>query len=124
MFSILIVEDDLKLAQLLQSYMEKYGGRAEAVQEFDQVMEVFQDIRPDLVLLDVNLPVLSKIWIKSVGESQFKLKYHTTINADTTLHELNCSKKEDLAFIKRMVLSRRPISEQFGVSNNQGLFMF
>jgi OmpR family two-component system response regulator YxdJ len=39
MFSILIVEDDLKLAQLLQSYMEKYGYRAEAVQEFDRVME-------------------------------------------------------------------------------------
>ncbi|NEW09507.1 response regulator transcription factor [Paenibacillus sp. SYP-B3998] len=50
MFSILIVEDDLKLAQLLQSYMEKYGYRAEAVQEFDRVMEVFQGIRPDLVL--------------------------------------------------------------------------
>ncbi|WP_310832368.1 response regulator transcription factor [Paenibacillus pedocola] len=56
MFSILIVEDDLKLAQLLQSYVEKYGYRAEAVQEFDRVMEVFQSIRPDLVLLDVNLP--------------------------------------------------------------------
>ncbi|WP_025682144.1 response regulator transcription factor [Paenibacillus maysiensis] len=56
MFSILIVEDDLKLAQLLQSYMDKYGYRAEAVQEFDRVMEVFQSIRPDLVLLDVNLP--------------------------------------------------------------------
>lgn len=56
MFSILIVEDDLKLAQLLQSYMEKYGYRAEAVQEFDRVMEVFQGICPDLVLLDVNLP--------------------------------------------------------------------
>ncbi|OCT12177.1 DNA-binding response regulator [Paenibacillus pectinilyticus] len=56
MFSILIVEDDLKLAHLLQSYMEKYGYQAEAVQEFDRVMEVFQGIRPDLVLLDVNLP--------------------------------------------------------------------
>ncbi|SDE15365.1 DNA-binding response regulator, OmpR family, contains REC and winged-helix (wHTH) domain [Paenibacillus sp. UNCCL117] len=56
MSSILIVEDDLKLAQLLQSYMEKYGYQAEAVREFDRVMETFQDIRPDLVLLDVNLP--------------------------------------------------------------------
>ncbi|OAS17967.1 response regulator transcription factor [Paenibacillus oryzisoli] len=56
MFSILIVEDDLKLAQLLQSYMEKYGYRAEAVHEFDQVLDVFRRIGPDLVLLDVNLP--------------------------------------------------------------------
>ena len=56
MFSILIVEDDLKLAHTLQSYMEKYGYRAEAVQEFDRVIEVFQGIRPALVLLDVNLP--------------------------------------------------------------------
>lgn len=56
MFSILIVEDDLKLAKLLQACLEKYGYRAELVQDFDQVMEKFHDLRPDLVLLDVNLP--------------------------------------------------------------------
>ncbi|OKP94512.1 GNAT family N-acetyltransferase [Paenibacillus sp. P32E] len=61
---------------------------------------------------------------ESVGESQIKLKYLPTPNADTTLRKLNCSRKEDLAFIKRMVLSRRPVSEQFGDINNLGLFMF
>ncbi len=55
-FTVLIVEDDLKLAALLRSYIEKYGYRAATVQAFDRVLEEFRRIGPDLVLLDVNLP--------------------------------------------------------------------
>ncbi|CAG7626872.1 response regulator transcription factor [Paenibacillus allorhizosphaerae] len=56
MFTILIVEDDVKLTQLLRTHIEKYGYTAVAVTEFDQVTEAFTQIRPDLVLMDVNLP--------------------------------------------------------------------
>lgn len=81
----------------------------------------------DLFFLFANSSVIDFYPIfgfESFGESQIKLKYHSTPNADTTLRKLNCSRKEDLALIKRMVLSRRPVSEQFGVINNLGLFMF
>ncbi|CQR54205.1 GNAT family N-acetyltransferase [Paenibacillus riograndensis] len=81
----------------------------------------------DIFFLFANSTVIDfypKYGFKSVGESQLKLKYYPTPHADTTLRKLNCSNKEDLAFIKKMVLSRRPVSDQFGVSNNQGLFMF
>ncbi|OPH57920.1 hypothetical protein BC351_04955 [Paenibacillus ferrarius] len=65
-----------------------------------------------------------KFGFESLGESQFILNYHPIPNADIRLRKLNCSNEEDLAFIQRRVLSRRPISEQCGVSLNQGLFMF
>ncbi|TKI57589.1 response regulator transcription factor [Brevibacillus antibioticus] len=53
---IMIVEDDPKINQLLQEQLEKYGFQTVNVEHFDRVMEVFTQSRPDLVLLDVNLP--------------------------------------------------------------------
>ncbi|MGN7471514.1 response regulator transcription factor [Brevibacillus sp. SAFN-007a] len=56
MSTIMIVEDDPKINQLLQEQLEKYGFHTVNVEHFDRVMEVFVSKRPDLVLLDVNLP--------------------------------------------------------------------
>lgn len=56
MSTIMIVEDDPKINQLLQEQLEKYGFQTVNVEHFDRVMDVFIDRRPDLVLLDVNLP--------------------------------------------------------------------
>jgi len=56
MSTIMIVEDDPKIKQLLQNQLEKYGFRVVNVEQFDRVMSVFAEARPDLVLLDVNLP--------------------------------------------------------------------
>ncbi|MGF9905616.1 response regulator transcription factor [Brevibacillus porteri] len=56
MSTIMIVEDDPKINQLLQEQLEKYGFQTVNVEHFDRVMEVFNQGRPDLVLLDVNLP--------------------------------------------------------------------
>ncbi|MEK5504551.1 MULTISPECIES: response regulator transcription factor [Paenibacillus] len=56
MQKILIVEDDPQISSLLQSYLEKYGYQGIIVSNFDQVLAIFQEVKPDLVLLDVNLP--------------------------------------------------------------------
>lgn len=56
MQKIMIVEDDPKIAELLQSYIQKYGFAVTKVTEFDQVLEAFQRESPSLVLLDINLP--------------------------------------------------------------------
>ncbi|PNQ85387.1 response regulator transcription factor [Paenibacillus polymyxa] len=56
MHKILIVEDDPQISSLLQSYLEKYGYQGVVVSNFDQVLGVFQKVKPDLVILDVNLP--------------------------------------------------------------------
>ncbi|MCM3399622.1 response regulator transcription factor [Oceanobacillus profundus] len=56
MAKILIIEDDPKIALLLQNHLEKYGYKAVITEQFDAVTEVFKLVLPDLVLLDINLP--------------------------------------------------------------------
>ncbi|KKO51455.1 response regulator transcription factor [Paenibacillus sp. DMB20] len=56
MYKIMIVEDDPKLAGLLESHIVRYGNECVKVQEFEHVLDRFKEIRPHVVLLDVNLP--------------------------------------------------------------------
>ncbi|GAB2535285.1 response regulator transcription factor [Gracilibacillus alcaliphilus] len=56
MQTIMIVEDDPKIAEHLQTYIKKYGYQVELVTAFNDVMGLFHSVKPDLVLLDINLP--------------------------------------------------------------------
>ncbi|KWX73431.1 transcriptional regulator [Paenibacillus riograndensis] len=56
MDTILIVEDDAKLADLLNAYLSKYDFHTVVVEDFNRVLETFEQAAPSLVLLDVNLP--------------------------------------------------------------------
>lgn len=52
----MIVEDDPKIAKHLQSYINKYDYQVSKVTDFYHVMDNFHRIKPNLVLLDINLP--------------------------------------------------------------------
>ncbi|GGG53911.1 response regulator transcription factor [Paenibacillus radicis (ex Gao et al. 2016)] len=56
MHKIMVVEDDPKIAELLLSTIKKYGYEGIRVHDFQHVLEEFHEAKPDLVLLDVNLP--------------------------------------------------------------------
>ncbi|WP_410769465.1 response regulator transcription factor [Fontibacillus sp. BL9] len=56
MHRILIVEDDIKIADKLRSSMMKYDFDVRLVEDFSLVLDTFLETKPDLVLLDVNLP--------------------------------------------------------------------
>ncbi|MCI0764905.1 response regulator transcription factor [Bacillus sp. TL12] len=56
MVKIMIVEDDPKIAELLSSYIEKYGYQGIVIVDFQRVLDIFLQAKPDLVLLDINLP--------------------------------------------------------------------
>lgn len=56
MQKIWIVEDDPKLAKLLEQTIEKYGFKAEQATDFMNIIEQFSAYEPHLVLLDINLP--------------------------------------------------------------------
>lgn len=56
MKKILIVEDDEKLRNELEIFLNKNGYLAQALKTFDNTIEDILDIKPDLVLLDINLP--------------------------------------------------------------------
>ena len=56
--SVLIVEDDNNIAELLQMYLEKEGYAVTIAPDGGQGVSKFRAIKPDLVLLDLMLPVL------------------------------------------------------------------
>ncbi|REK75653.1 response regulator transcription factor [Paenibacillus paeoniae] len=55
-YTIFIVEDDVKIAELLRSHMEKYGHHAIVATDFQHILQQFKSLRPHLVLMDINLP--------------------------------------------------------------------
>ena len=56
--SVLIVEDDRNIAELLQMYLEKEGYAVTTAFDGGQGLTKFRSIKPDLVLLDVMMPVM------------------------------------------------------------------
>ncbi|MFC0522773.1 response regulator transcription factor [Pontibacillus salicampi] len=56
MYTIWIVEDDIKIAELLKAHISKYGYQVGVVRDWNNLMEEFVEQQPHLVLMDVNLP--------------------------------------------------------------------
>jgi len=54
--SILLVEDDLRLAELVSRYLANHGFNMTIVSHGDEVVERVQSDNPDLVILDLGLP--------------------------------------------------------------------
>lgn len=56
MYKIMIIEDDTQLRNQMSQILSTYGYHIEAVQDFHKVEEQFIESKPDLVILDINLP--------------------------------------------------------------------
>ncbi len=56
--SVLIVEDDHNIAELLQMYLEKEGYAVSLAADGGAGLAKFRSLQPDLVLLDVMMPVM------------------------------------------------------------------
>jgi len=53
---ILVVEDELEIIKLVRAYLEKAGYLVVAATDGEQALSVFRHERPNLVILDLNLP--------------------------------------------------------------------
>lgn len=60
---ILIVEDELEIRELIQIYLEKNEYEVVAIDNGYDAVEFFQEINPDLVILDIMLPGIDGIQI-------------------------------------------------------------
>lgn len=57
MAKIMIIEDDPSISQLISENLEKWQMNSYITKDFNNIIEQFNDYKPDLVLLDINLPV-------------------------------------------------------------------
>ena len=55
---VLIVEDETNIAELLHLYLEKEGFDTAVAGDGGKGVELFRSFQPDLVLLDIMLPVM------------------------------------------------------------------
>jgi len=56
--TVLVVDDDRKIVQLVRAYLERDGHRVVAAHDGRQALATFEAERPDLVVLDLMLPEL------------------------------------------------------------------
>jgi DNA-binding response OmpR family regulator len=63
MQNIFIVEDELKLRQELITMLERNGYECEGAEDFENIVETVTNKSPDLLLLDINLPVYDGFYI-------------------------------------------------------------
>jgi DNA-binding response OmpR family regulator len=56
--TILIVEDETRLAEILEDYLKRDGFRTERAKDGQRGLELWRAARPDLILLDVMMPIL------------------------------------------------------------------
>ena len=62
MYKIFIAEDDKTIAETLKRHLEKWDYRVRCAQNFQRVLEEFQETSPDLVLLDIGLPFFNGLY--------------------------------------------------------------
>jgi DNA-binding response OmpR family regulator len=55
---ILVVDDELEIVKVVRAYLEQSGFRVITASDGPQALAVFRHERPDLIVLDLNLPKL------------------------------------------------------------------
>lgn len=88
MKKILIIEDDKKMREELCTFLTKNGYSCDALCSFGHVIEYVLAASPDLLLLDINLPVLDGYYICREIVRQSDIPIIVVTSRDTELDEL------------------------------------
>ena len=56
MYRIMIVEDDITIAEIIRKHMEGWGYEVRCAEDFKNVLAEFVSFSPQLVLMDISLP--------------------------------------------------------------------
>ncbi len=125
MAKVLIVEDDRGISRFLEIEMTKRGHEVKKAETGLQALEIFEQFRPDVVLLDVMLPEMDGIevakemrgknpgvgiiMITALGETKDKV---TGLNAGADDYVVKPFDTEELVARMDALLRRKNISEE------------
>ena len=69
MYKILLIEDDIDLAKEISIALEKWGFKVNLINNFENIIEEFIEKKPEVILLDVNLPLYNGFyWCEKIRE--------------------------------------------------------
>lgn len=93
MYRILLVEDDPVIAGVIASELDGWGYHTHCADDFAHVMETFEAVTPQLVLLDIGLPLRSGFYwcaeIRKISKVPiiFISSAADTMNMVTAIHQ-------------------------------------
>lgn len=81
---IMVVEDDRILAQEIEEFLRKWGYETLVAGEFERIVEEFARWRPQLVLMDINLPFYDGFyWCRQIRQvSEVPILFISSRNED------------------------------------------
>ncbi len=85
---ILIVEDDEKLRDELEIFLNNNGYQAQSLKTFNHTINDILNINPDLILLDINLPNADGEYICKEIRKQSNMPIIVVTSRDNELDEL------------------------------------
>lgn len=88
MQKILIVEDDVKLRDELEIFLNKNGYQAQTLKKFDNTIQDILIQKPDLILLDINLPNVDGEYICKEIRKQSEMPIIMITSRENELDEL------------------------------------
>ena len=88
MSKILIVEDDEKLRDELEIFLNKNGYESTSLKTFENTIQDILTIKPDLILLDINLPGADGEYICKEIRKQSNMPIIIVTSRDNELYEL------------------------------------
>lgn len=69
---ILLIEDDIKLKSYISEYLEAYDYKVTTIEDFDNVMNRVEEVNPNLIILDINIPKFDGFYYLRVIRKKYK----------------------------------------------------
>ncbi|MBU5483247.1 response regulator transcription factor [Clostridium sp. MSJ-11] len=88
MRKIFIIEDDKKIREELSTFLSKNGYVCEATEEFESIIEDALSKKPNLILLDINLPAFDGYYICREIRKKSEIPIIVVTSRDTEIDEL------------------------------------
>jgi len=88
MYKIFIVEDDKKIKEELSFLLKKYGYDSDVANDLQNVTNEILNSNPDLILLDINLPVYDGYYVFREIKKKMDVPIIMVTSRDSELDEL------------------------------------
>ncbi|WP_160680455.1 response regulator transcription factor [Clostridium sp. C8-1-8] len=88
MYKVMIIEDDEKLCAIVKEHMERYGYITYEVKDFNRIEKEIEDIKPDILILDINLPYYDGFYICRAVRKKYNIPIIITSARSDTMDQV------------------------------------